>query len=89
MVNFPSSKLYQANKETKMPLSMIKAGERARVLNVSGADTVRKHLGSLGVVAGAVVAVHQVMGGNMIIGVHDSRLAINDDLARRIMVEVI
>ena len=86
MVNFPSSKLYQANKETKMPLSMIKAGERARVMNVSGADTVRKHLGSLGVVAGAVVTVYQVANGSMIIGVHDSRIAINPDVAARVMV---
>ncbi len=72
-----------------MPLSMIKAGEKARVLNVSGADTVKKHLGSLGVVVGAVVEVHQVSDGNMIIGVHDSRLAINDDLAKRIMVQAL
>ncbi len=72
-----------------MPLSMIKAGEKARVLNVSGADTVKKHLGSLGVVVGSVVEVHQVADGNMIIGVHDSRLAINDDLAKRIMVQAI
>ena len=72
-----------------MPLSMIKAGERARVLNVSGADTVKKHLGSLGVVAGTVVTVYQVANGSMIIGVHDSRLAINEDLARRIHVEAV
>ena len=67
-----------------MPLAMRKAGEKARVLSVSGADTVKKHLGSLGVVAGTVVTVYQVANGSMIIGVHDSRLAINEDLARRI-----
>ncbi len=72
-----------------MPLSMIKPGEKARVVNVSGVDTVKKHLGSLGVVLGAIVVVHQVTDGNMIIGVHDSRLAINDGLARRIIVEVV
>ena len=72
-----------------MPLSMIKAGEKARVLNVSGAETVKKHLGSLGVVAGTVVTVYQVANGSMIIGVHDSRLAINEDLARRIHVEAV
>ena len=70
-----------------MPLAMMKEGEKARVVNIHGADTVKKHLGALGVVAGALVTVHHVAAGNMIIGVHDSRLAINDDLARRIMVE--
>ena len=72
-----------------MPLAMMKAGEKARVLSVSGADTVQKHLGSLGVVAGTVVTVYQVANGSMIIGVHDSRLAINEDLARRIHVEAV
>ncbi len=72
-----------------MPLTMMKAGEKARILSVSGADAVRKHLGSLGVVAGTVVTVHQVANGSMIIGVHDSRLAINEDLARRIHVEAV
>lgn len=71
-----------------MPLEMTKEGDRVRVVNVHGADSVRKHLGALGVVAGAVVVVHHVTDGNMIIGVHDSRLAINEDLARRIMVEM-
>ena len=70
-----------------MPLAMIREGERVRVASVHGADSVRKHLGALGVVPGAVVAVLQAANGNMIIGVHDSRLAVNEDLARRIMVE--
>ena len=70
-----------------MPLAMMKQGEKVRVVSVHGADSVRKHLGALGVVAGAVIAVHQVSDGNMIIGVHDSRLAINEDLARHITVE--
>ena len=69
-----------------MPLVMSKEGDRVRVVNVHGADSVRKHLGSLGVVAGALVVVHHVANGSMIIGVHDSRLAINEDLARRIHV---
>ena len=70
-----------------MPLAMVKIGEKVRVTNVSGADSVRKHLGSLGVVAGTILTVSQIVNGSMIIGIHDSRLAINDDLARRIHVE--
>ena len=72
-----------------MPLAMIKEGDRVRVSSVHGADSVRKHLGSLGVVPGALIVVNQIAGGNMIIGVHDSRLAINEDLAKRIMVEAV
>ncbi len=72
-----------------MPLSMLNEGERARVVRVSGDEAVRKHLGSLGIVAGTVVKAVGSSHGNMIIGVHDSRLAVNEDLARRIHVEPI
>ena len=67
----------------------MKEGERVRVVSIHGADSVKKHLGALGVAVGAMVTVHHVSNGSMIIGVHDSRLAINDDLARRIIVETI
>ena len=70
-----------------MPLAMMQIGERARVAAVKGADAVRKHLGSLGFVPGAVVTVVQIMDGSMIVGIHDSRIAVNDELTRRLMVE--
>ncbi len=69
-----------------MPLALIKVGEKARVLSVSGNDTVHKHLGSLGLIPGAVVSIVQVTNGNMIVGIQDARLALNDELARRIHV---
>ena len=70
-----------------MPLAMIKVGEKARVTAVMGGDSVKKHLGSLGFVPGVVVSVVQVMDGSMILGVQESRIAVNEDLARRIIVE--
>ncbi|MCR5752184.1 MAG: ferrous iron transport protein A [Kiritimatiellae bacterium] len=69
-----------------MPLAMIRVGERARVTGVTGSDAVRKHLSSLGFVPGAVLTVVNVCGGSMILGIHDGRIAINEDLARRVMV---
>ena len=66
---------------------MLNVGERARVASIHGSDAVKKHLGSLGFVPGAIVQVVQVMGGSMILGLQDSRIAINDDLARRVMVQ--
>ena len=70
-----------------MPLRLMKTGDRVRVMAVTGTDAVRKHLGSLGLIAGAVVAVVQVTDGSMIVGVHDSRIAINPDVAARVMVQ--
>ena len=70
-----------------MPLAMMKKGEKARIMTIKGTDTVKKHLGALGFVQGAVVTIVQLSYGNMILGIHDSRIAINDDLAKRILVQ--
>ena len=72
-----------------MPLSMVKAGEKARVVAMTGTDEVKKHLGNLGFVPGAIVTVVQIMAGSMIVGIHDSRIAINDDLVKRVRVEMV
>ena len=69
-----------------MPLAMLRVGEKARVTAITGTDTVRKHLGSLGFVPGVVISVVQVASGSMILGLQDSRVAVNEDLVRRIMV---
>jgi ferrous iron transport protein A len=69
-----------------MPLAMLRVGEKARVTAITGTDTVRKHLGSLGFVPGVVITVVQVANGSMILGLQDSRVAVNEDLVRRIMV---
>ena len=70
-----------------MPLALMKTGSRARVMAISGTDTVKKHLGSLGLIPGAVISIVQVSAGNMVVGIQDSRIAINDELTRRVRVE--
>ena len=72
-----------------MPLALIGAGQKARIVNITGSDTVKKHLGSLGFIAGAIVTVVQVSNGNMILGLHDGRVAVNRDTVSRIVVEPI
>lgn len=54
---------------------------------ISGNDTVKKHLGSLGLIPGAVISIVQVSAGNMVVGIQDGRIAINDELTRRVRVE--
>ena len=70
-----------------VPLSTMKVGDRVRVNGITGADAVRHRLGALGFVPSAVVSVVQIAFGNMILGIHDSRIAVNEDLAERIEVE--
>ena len=67
-----------------MPLSMVKEGEPNIIKRVSGKDEIRKFLENLGFVTGSTV-ISQT-GGNMIVNIKDSRVAIGKDMANKIMV---
>jgi len=69
-----------------MPLSLMGVGTRQKIKAITGNDTVRRHLGSLGFTEGSVVEIVSEMGGNLILAVMESRVAVDKDLARRILV---
>ena len=69
-----------------MKLNEVAVGERARVLHVSGDDAVKRHLGALGFVAGALVRVSGSSYGNIILAIHESRIALDE--ATAMLVEV-
>ncbi len=69
-----------------MPLTLAKAGEPVAIKRVGGREDTRKFLENLGFVPEAVVTVVSAAGGNMIVNVKDSRVAIGKDMAVRIMV---
>ncbi|MCI8669876.1 MAG: ferrous iron transport protein A [Lachnospiraceae bacterium] len=69
-----------------MPLTMVKEGEPNIIKRVSGKDETRKFLENLGFVTGSTVTVISQLGGNMIVNVKDSRVAIGKDMANKIMV---
>ena len=69
-----------------MSLSSIGVGARRRIKAVTGNDAVRKRLGTLGFVEGVEVEVINELNGNLVIGVMDSRVAIDRKLADRILV---
>ena len=70
-----------------MTLDAVKEGVRARIVRVDGDEAVKRHLGALGFVAGTVVRVVGTSYGNMILAVHESRIAVNDATAKDIEVE--
>lgn len=70
-----------------MTLATMKEGERARIVRVNGDEAVKRHLGALGFVAGTVVRVARTSFGNMILAVHESRIAVNNETAASIEVE--
>ena len=69
-----------------MPLSMVKEGEPNIIKKVGGKEVTRKFLENLGFVTGGTVTVISQTGGNMIVNVKDSRVAIGKDMANKIMV---
>ena len=69
-----------------MPLTMAKTGETVTVRKISGRDEVRQHLAELGFVVDSDVTVVSEIGGNLIVQVKDSRIALDKTMANRIMV---
>lgn len=69
-----------------IPLSMAKSGETVTILKVSGKDEVRQHLAELGFVVDSRVTVVNELGGNLILQVKDSRVALDRNMANRIMI---
>ena len=69
-----------------MPLSMAKTGETVTIRKITGKDEVRAHLAELGFVVNGVVTVVTELAGNLILQVKDSRVALDRDLASRILV---
>lgn len=69
-----------------MPLTMVAAGEPNVIKKVGGKEETKRFLENLGFVAGGLVTVVSEIGGNMIVNVKDSRVAIGKDMANKIMV---
>lgn len=69
-----------------MPLTMAGVGETVTIRRVSGRDEVKRHLAELGFVADSAVTVVSRMAGSLIVQVKDSRVALNQGMAARIII---
>ena len=69
-----------------MPLGMANVGDVNIIKRITGRDEVRQHLAELGFVAGAEIKVVSDLGGNLILNVKESRVALDKTMAMRIMV---
>lgn len=69
-----------------MPLSYGTPGVESIIRRIGGSPTVKKHLENLGFVVGGSVKVITSMNGNLIVKVKESRVAIDDEMARKIMI---
>ena len=69
-----------------MPLPFADTGEEYVVKKINGKPEVRKHLENLGFVIGSGVSMINTIGGNVIVKVKESRVAISREMAQKIMV---
>lgn len=69
-----------------MPLTFANTGEEYVVRRIGGRPEVKKHLENLGFVVGSGVSVINTIGGNVIVKVKESRVAISQEMAQKIMV---
>lgn len=69
-----------------MSLMLAGIGEENTIKKIGGSPEIKKHLEDLGFVVGGSVTVVNALGGNVIVNVKESRVAISEEMARRIMV---
>ena len=69
-----------------MPLTMATMGEVNKIVKVGGNEETRRFLENLGFVAGTEITVVSSIGGNLIVNVKDSRIAVSEDMARHIVI---
>jgi ferrous iron transport protein A len=69
-----------------MPLILADPGEEAIIKKVGGSPEMKKHLEDMGFTAGCAVTVMNTIGGNLIVKIKESRVAISREMASKIMV---
>ncbi len=69
-----------------MPLTMAKPGETVTIRKITGKDEVRQHLAELGFVVDSAVTIVSQLAGSLILQVKDSRIALDQTMANRILI---
>ena len=69
-----------------MPLVYAETGIPQIIRKIGGSPEVKKHLEDLGFNVGGEISVVSSLGENLIVKVKESRVAVSDELARKIYV---
>ncbi len=69
-----------------MPLTFAAIGAEKNIVRITGKPEVKKHLENLGFVAGANTKILNAIGGNIIVDIKGSRIAISEEMARKILI---
>ncbi len=69
-----------------MPLTLAPEAEALRVVKVLTEEKTRKHLESLGITVNSTLKILSRSGGSIILAVKEGRLALDRDVATKILV---
>ena len=69
-----------------IPLNYAEVNIPQTVKRIGGSPEVKKHLEDLGFNIGSEISIVSTLGGNLIVKVRESRVAVSSELARKIMV---
>ena len=69
-----------------MPLALANAGEQNIIKKIGGSPEVKQHLENLGFVVGGTVTIVNTLAGNLIVNVKETRVAISEEMVRKIMI---
>ena len=69
-----------------MPLNLADVGEPQIIKKLGGSPEVKKHLEDMGFNVGGEISIVSTLNGNLIVKVKESRVAVSEELARRIMI---
>lgn len=69
-----------------MPLIFANIGENNIIKKITGNAEVKRHLENLGFVPGGNVSIISANAGNIIVNVKETRIAISEEMGRRIFV---
>jgi len=69
-----------------MPILMAPLNKEVKIVRISADDKVRKHLEDMGVTLGGVITVLSNAGGNVVVKIKDSRVALDKNLCSKIFI---
>ena len=69
-----------------MPLTLLQAGQSSIITRVGGKPETRQFLANLGFVVGTPVTVISQIDGNVICAIRDTRVAISEQMAKKVFV---
>ncbi len=69
-----------------MPLLLANVGEENVIKRIGGSPEVKQHLENLGFVVGGSLIIVNTMGGNLIVNVKETRVAVSREMAQKIMI---